>query len=114
MPDLVSWSTFGLVLLIYGLAPGAFLRVICLAFHRDDARRQELRAELHAVPRPLRPLWVAEQLEVALFDGVGERLRWAATGRIIHRWHLDSGVEFNRRSPDTTCETAGANACGWT
>ena len=101
MPDLVSWSTFGLVLLIYGLAPGAFLRVICLAFHRDDARRQELRAELNAVPHPLRPLWVAEQLEVALFDGVGERLRWAAPGRIIHRWQLHSDVEFNRRSPDT-------------
>ena len=74
---------------------------ILLGFHRDDPRRQELRAELHAVPRLIRPFWVLEQVEVALFDGMFPRAHWMATGRIIHRWHLDSGVKYNRLNPDT-------------
>ena len=97
----LSWPTFVVALLVFGFAPGALLRLICLAFHRDDPRRKELRAELYAVPRLERPFWVLEQLEVALFDGIGDRLRWAATGRIIHRWHLRSGVEQNRLYPDS-------------
>jgi hypothetical protein len=44
---------------------------------------------------------VLEQLEGALFEGLWERLQWAATGRIIHRWRLGSGVERNREYPDT-------------
>jgi len=83
------------------LLRGAALRLIVLAFDREDPRRQELLAELYAVPRVERPFWVAEQLEVALIEGLGYRLRWAATGRIIHRWHLESGVERNRMYPDT-------------
>jgi hypothetical protein len=98
---LISWQSFVAALVVYGFAPGALLRLICLAFPRDDPRRHELRAELYAVPRPVRPFWVIEQLEVALFEGLGERLRWAAIGRIIHRWHLESGVERNRAYPDS-------------
>ena len=98
---LLSWPTFLVALVVYGFAPGALLRMICLAFHREDPRRYELRAELFAVPRLVRPFWVAEQLEVALFEGLGERITWAATGRIIHRWHLESGVERHREYPDT-------------
>ena len=33
--------------------------------------------------------------------GAGQRLVWAATGRVIHRWHLGSGVQRNREHPDT-------------
>jgi hypothetical protein len=98
---LISWPTFLAALVVYGFAPGALLRLICLAFRRDDPRRYELRAELYAVPRPVRPFWVFEQLEVALFEGLGERLTSAATGRLIYRWHLESGVERNREYPDT-------------
>jgi hypothetical protein len=98
---LISWPTFIAALILYGFAPGALLRVICLAFHRDDPRREELRAELYAVPRLERPFWVLEQLEVALFEGIGNRVYWAATGRIIHRWSLTSGVEQNRLYPET-------------
>ena len=102
MFDLVaSWRSLVAVLLVFGFAPGAMLRVIVLAFHRDDPRRDELVAELYAVPRLERPVWVFEQLEVALFEGLLERLRWAATGRIIHRWHLSSGVERNRQYPES-------------
>jgi Uncharacterized protein conserved in bacteria (DUF2314) len=53
------------------------------------------------VPRLERPFWVVEQLEVALAEGVWERVVWAATGRIIDRWHLASGVERNREYPET-------------
>jgi Uncharacterized protein conserved in bacteria (DUF2314) len=98
---IVSWQMFIVALIAFGFAPGAVLRLICLAFWPDDPRREELRAELHAVPRLERPFWVLEQLEVALFEGVFERLRWAATGRIIHRWRLGSGVERNRAYPES-------------
>jgi hypothetical protein len=97
----LSWPTLVLALLVWGFAPGAVLRLIVLAFRRDDPRRAELRAELYAVPRVERPFWVAEQLEVALVEGLGDRLAWAATGRIIDRWHLGSGVRRNRDHPDT-------------
>src|SRR4051812_24656245 len=98
---IVSWPTFLVALVVFGFAPGALLRIICLAFWSDDPRREELRAELYAVPRLERPFWVLEQLEVALFEGVWERLHWAATGRMIYRWRLGSGVERNRDYPET-------------
>jgi hypothetical protein len=71
---IVSWRTFLIALLVFGFAPGILLRVIILAFRRDDPRRSELLAELYAVPRLERPFWVVEQLEVALFEGIRERL----------------------------------------
>lgn len=75
----IAWPAFGLALLVFGFAPGAVLRLIVLAFSRDDPRRRELLAELYAVPRIERPFWVAEQLEVALFEGLRGRLRnWRA------------------------------------
>ena len=97
----LAWPTFGLALLVFGFAPGALLRLIVLLFHREDPRRQELIAELYHVPRIERPFWVAEQLEVAIVEGLGHRLRWAATGRIIDRWQLGSGVKSNREHPDS-------------
>jgi hypothetical protein len=99
--QLVSWPMFGIALLVFGFAPGLLLRLIVLDFPRDDPRRDELLGELYAVPRFERPFWVVEQLEVALVEGLGQRLVWAATGRIIHRWHLGSGVRRNREYPDT-------------
>src|SRR5687768_7822991 len=71
---IVSWRTLLVALLVFILAPGAVLRLIVLAFRRDDPRRHELLAEFHAVPRIHRPLWVFEQLEVALFEGISERV----------------------------------------
>lgn len=41
-------------------------------------------AELYAVPRIERPLWVAEQLEVALFEGLAHRIS-AALRRLTDR-----------------------------
>lgn len=97
----ISWPTLLIVLVVYGFAPRLVLRLIVLAFQRDDPRRPELLAELDAVPRWERPLWVAEQLEVALIEGLGQRVLLAATGRIIRRWHLGDGVIRNREHPDT-------------
>lgn len=97
----LSLPTLLVALLVFGFAPGVILRVIVLAFPPEDPRRRELLAELHAVPRIERPFWVVEQLEVALFEGLRERIAWAATGRVVHRWHLASGVERQLLYPDT-------------
>jgi len=88
-------------LLVFGFAPGAVLRLVVLAFHRTDPRRRELLAEIHAVPRFERPFWVLEQVEVAIFEGLWERLVWCATGRVIARWRLGSGVKRHLAYPDT-------------
>ena len=82
---IIVWPAFGVALFVFGLAPGAALRLIVLAFRRDDPRRRELLAELRAVPRIERPFWVSEQLEIALFEGLSSRfghwrMQWA-----IHR-----------------------------
>jgi hypothetical protein len=87
------------VLFAYGFCPGVFLRLIVLLYHRDDPRREELVAELYVVPRRERPVWVVEQLEVALFEGLRKRLVWMATGRLFDRWRLGSGVAMNRKYP---------------
>lgn len=101
LADLASWPTFIAALAVFGFAPGLVLRVIVLAFHSDDPRRHELLAELYAVPRVERPFWVVEQLEVAICEGLRDRLVWAATGRIVDRWHIASGVEAHRADPTT-------------
>ncbi|WP_375390179.1 hypothetical protein [uncultured Amnibacterium sp.] len=63
-----------LAVLGFGFAPRLVLRVIVIAWPSWHPRRRELLAELAAVPRRDRPFWVAEQLEVALLEGVGGRL----------------------------------------
>jgi Uncharacterized protein conserved in bacteria (DUF2314) len=97
----VSWQALLVACFVFGFAPGAVLRLIVLGFRHDDPRRRELLAELHTIPRLDRPFWVFEQLEVALLEGVWGRVAWAATGRVIHRWHLSSGVERSRAHPDS-------------
>jgi hypothetical protein len=92
---------FLFALLVFGFAPGAVLRLIVRAFPRDDPRRRELLAELYVVPRMDRPFWVFEQIELALFEGLWGRIVWAATGRVIDRWQLGSGVERHRMYPET-------------
>jgi hypothetical protein len=75
--QVISWPVFLVALLVFGFAPGAVLRLIVLAFPRDDPRRRELLGELYAVPRVERPFWVFQQLEIALIEGLGSRLRKA-------------------------------------
>jgi hypothetical protein len=70
----VSWPSLLLIVVVFGFAPGFCLRLIVLSYPRSGPRRHELIDELYAVPRIQRPRWVAEQLEVALFEGLGHRL----------------------------------------
>lgn len=72
--EVISWPTLMTALLVWGFAPGAVLRLIVLAFPKEDPRRRELRGELYAVPRIERPFWVFEKLELALFEGLRGRL----------------------------------------
>jgi len=85
MFHVIVWPTFGVALLVFGFAPGAVLRLVVLAFNRDDPRRRELLGELYAVPRIERPFWVAEQIEVALFDGLRGRYDSWRNQRLMSR-----------------------------
>jgi hypothetical protein len=80
-----SWPSLVSVLLIFGFAPRATLRLLVRAYPKGDPRRAELPAELEAVPRAERPLWVVEQIEVALFDGLPQRLHIWKTTRALRR-----------------------------
>jgi hypothetical protein len=72
----VKYGLSGLltVAFVFGFAPGFVLRLIVLFYPADDPRREELIAELYAIPRMLRPVWVFQQIETALFEGPRERL----------------------------------------
>jgi hypothetical protein len=95
-------SLLGAVLLIYGVLPGTTLRAILLLYPKDDPRRRELLAEMYSIPkRRERLLWVAEQLETAVFEGMFPRMgRWTRR-RITRRTHLHSGTERHRQHPTT-------------
>jgi hypothetical protein len=99
--DILNWKWYLLTLAAHGLAPGLLLRVIVLAFPKDDPRREELIAELYAVPFIRRPYWVAQQLETAISDGIWPRFTWILTGRLIYRWKLGDGDERNRQYPES-------------
>ncbi len=69
------------ILLGFGFAPGFCLRLIVLLYPNGHPRRKELVAELYAIKRPLRPLFVAEQFETALFEGIPERRKARKSGK---------------------------------
>ena len=103
-----SWPGVGLVVVVFGFAPGFCLRLIVLAYPRGDPRRAELIAELYAVPRIQRPLWVAEQLEVALFEDLGPRVS-AAIRRLTGRRRARPQTDEHGAGPPerSTQEPAG-------
>lgn len=68
---------------IFGLAPGIVLRLIVRSYPKGHPRREELVAELYAIPMGVRPFWVAQQLETAVFEGLPTRWRaWRAQRRV--------------------------------
>ncbi|MET9002802.1 YDG/SRA domain-containing protein [Amycolatopsis sp. NPDC004169] len=68
------WPELLVAILLFGFAPGFCLRLIVLLYPRGHDRRRELMAELHEVPYVKKPIWVASQLETALFEGVAARI----------------------------------------
>lgn len=80
----VSWNAWILVFAL-GFVPGSCLRLIVKMYPVGDPRRDELIAELYSVPPLRRPFWVAEQLEVALFEGVANRRAVAIIRRHMRR-----------------------------
>ena len=77
---LVAWPAVLVALLVFGFAPVTVTRLIVFAFSQNDPRRRELLGEVYHVPRLERPFWVCEQLERALFEGLGPRIMKAIKG----------------------------------
>jgi hypothetical protein len=74
--DLLDWRTLTTALALLGFLPGFVLRQVVRIYPKGDPRRAELVAELHAIKNWLeRPLFVAQQFETALAEGVPARLR---------------------------------------
>jgi hypothetical protein len=80
----IPWQPFVAALLIFGVFPGAVLRLVALLYPKDHPRRNELIGELYAVPYRERPLFVAQQFETALNEGLPTRVRLGV--RSIIRW----------------------------
>lgn len=76
--DLISDNALPVLigtLAVFGFTPGFVLRMIVLLYPKGDPRRRELVAELYMMRRIERPMWVAEQIETGLFEGIGARRR---------------------------------------
>ena len=69
-----QWRLMLMVLVVFCIAPRTILRLILRTYPHGSARREELEAEYDFVKRIERPLWVAEQFEMALFSGVPQRI----------------------------------------
>lgn len=79
------------VMLTLGFAPGFVLRLLVRIYPKDDPRRRELVAELYVLGYWQRLLFVGEQLETAIFEGLPRRLRrrrvsWEA----VRYWRRDA------------------------
>jgi hypothetical protein len=61
---------------MFGAAwPRMVLRLLVVLYPRDGDHRAELLAELHGIPRWVRPFWVTEQVPLAFREGLGDRHR---------------------------------------
>jgi hypothetical protein len=72
-------ALFAISLVLFGFMPGALNRAFALFYPIEDPRRNEMVAELYAVPRLDQPWWVFQQSERALFEGLGARRRQKQT-----------------------------------
>jgi uncharacterized membrane protein len=70
-----SWHSLLLVFVVFGFAPGFLLRLIVKIYPKNEPRRRELVAELYSLGRLERVLFVGEQLETVLFEGMPARAR---------------------------------------
>jgi hypothetical protein len=96
-----SWRWLVTPVVLLGAAPGIGARLISLMYAPGDPRRQELIAEVYVVPYHSRPIWLGQQLEVAVCEGLPDRWRDALASRAACRWSLEDGEDLNRQHPDT-------------
>lgn len=78
------WTILSGVLVVcalFGFAPRFVLRLITRCWPKGHPRRAELMAELAVIEYFKRPVWVFEQLETALLDGLPARRRDAHVRR---------------------------------
>jgi hypothetical protein len=90
LDSVVSPWTFLFVLVVFGAAPRLVLRLLLRIYPPGHHRRRELMAELCVIPRWERPLWVVEQLETALAEGIPARRRGRPRSTIISEGSLDT------------------------
>ncbi len=101
----IAWPTLGIAILVFGFAPGVILRRSLIYPRAIPSCRQELIGELYAVPRIERPFWVAEQFEIAIFEGVRERFTARRLRKTSDAAWLDNEVihlQVNIRKPRPT------------
>ncbi len=82
---LLTPLAFFVAVLIWGVLPGAAIRLIVRLYPKGHERRKELVSEVYAVPIWERPFWVASQLELGLVEGVTlrhDRARRKSRGRL--------------------------------
>ncbi|WP_063127429.1 hypothetical protein [Nocardia fusca] len=84
-----SLAAFLVAVATFGFFPGFLLRLLVRLYPPGDPRRHELPAELYAVPRLVRPFWVAEQFETVLYEGTGLRYRARRTRALAKRLAAD-------------------------
>jgi hypothetical protein len=78
---------FGLALLIFGVLPGPVLRFLLAFYPKDHPRRAQIRGDFDAISEYWkRPFFVAETLELAVFEGLCQRVQQ------IDRWRLIEAV----------------------
>lgn len=78
---------YAIFLLGFGFLPPLMIRIFVLIYPKGHERRRELPAEMAAVPYQERPLWLAEQLSLALTEGLWERLRWLPVVVVLVDWY---------------------------
>jgi DNA-binding transcriptional MerR regulator len=72
MLEVALWPLL-LGLVLFGLLPGASLRLIVRIYPKGNPRRRELVAELYKIDYQKRLFFVAQNLELALFEGLPAR-----------------------------------------
>ncbi|GAB3077514.1 hypothetical protein GCM10027053_47470 [Intrasporangium mesophilum] len=80
------WLALLVVPVVLGMAPGFVVRTAVRLYPKEHPRRRELVAELYVIAsRWERLIWAFEQVEVAISEGLSERLR-------KHRVSQDAGL----------------------
>jgi hypothetical protein len=88
-----SWQTLPTVLVVFGFAPGLVLRLLVRIYPKSDPRRTELVAELYAMGWIERPLFVIQQMETVLFEGVPHRFKTLRERRRARSHQIHSPVD---------------------